>query len=81
MLKQLRTKTQNQFSLAYNVIELLIKTNLHDVRKFFARNVDCPVVHELNDGLQVVEVDILQNDDRVLTRIDAEQGLKIIRTG
>ncbi len=80
-IQQVRTNDAKlTLSIPLHATFLKVSTNLHDVRKFFTRYVDCAVVHELDDGLQVVEVDILQNDDRVLTRIDAEQGLEIIRT-
>ena len=48
---------------------------LEDIRKLIRRHVDHPVVHELDDRVEIVEFDILENDDGVLARIDRKDRL------
>lgn len=48
--------------------------------KLVRRDVDDAVVHELDDRVKVLEGDVLQDDDGVLTWVDGEQGLKVVRT-
>ena len=51
-------------------------TYLQHCRQLVGGDVDDAVVHELHHDLEVLEGDVLQDDDRVLARIHAEQGLQ-----
>jgi len=44
-------------------------------------HVDFAGVHELQDGCEVLEGDVLQNDDGVLGRVLLQQGLEVGRAG
>lgn len=49
---------------------------LQNCRQLVLGNVDFAVIHKIDHRLQIGEFDVLQNDDRMLTRIAREQRLE-----
>ena len=54
---------------------------LEELRQLVLRHVHLAGVHELQDGGQVGEGDVLQDDDRVLGRVLLQQGLEVGTAG
>ena len=49
-------------------------SHLEDGGELLRGDVDDAVVHELHDGAEVLEGNVLQDDDRVLARVHAAHG-------
>ena len=76
--KDLSAKSTSLYIAIYDLpllFKLLFSSYLEHCRQLVGGYVDDPVVHELDHGLEVVEVDVLEDDDGVLARVHAEQGL------
>ena len=60
--------------------DLQLLSSLEEGRQLVLGDVDLPGVHELEDGSQVVEGNIFEDDDRVLGRVLLQQILEIRAT-